>query len=95
MPKAFMTLNTKEDFEKLWREAYNCGYQSGIHDGRVDAIGRAIFVINEEFDDKIMNEAEHNQRTIGIRKWNQRVKRDKGVKLLGVREYIESNKQSE
>lgn len=95
MAKAFMTIHTQEEFDKLWKEAYNCGYKSGIHDGRVDAIGRIMFVVNEEFDDKLMGEAEYNQRGIGIRKWKQQIKRDEGVKHLGVREYLESQNKPE
>lgn len=94
MPKAYLVLNTKEEFEKLWKDAYNCGYHNGIHDGQVDALARAMFVVNEEFDEKLISEAEGDQRSIGIRKWKQQVKRDESVKRLGVREYLESSEKS-
>ena len=51
----YIVMNTKEDFEKWFKEIHDDGYESGYKDGLVRALGYIYNAIDEHFDDEIRN----------------------------------------
>lgn len=73
----FMRLETKEDFEKLWKEAFKCGYEEGFDDGRCDALIIFQNAIDNNFTPEEQSNAAWHDKQNAIAKWKREEKERK------------------
>lgn len=91
--KPYAVLDTKNDFEKWFKEIYHDGYEAGYKEGLVRALGHIYNTIDDHFDDEIKKSAEYEARHIGITNWQRRREYEEELKKSAVDEYIQKQKE--
>lgn len=91
--KPYVVLDTKEDFEKWFKEIHDDAYEAGYKDGLIRALGHIYNAVDENFDDDVRSRAEYEARHIGMTNWRRRHEYEEDLKKYAVNEYIRKQKE--
>ena len=89
LAEPYMVLQTKEDFEKIFNQIHDLGYNKGFKDGLTHSLGYIMAAIDEDFDEDVRREAEFEAGRINRMRFERKQDRYKELKESAVKEYIE------
>ena len=92
--KPFMSFQTREDFDKHFKQIYQAGYDEGFNRGKVIGLAHILVGIDDQFDSETIDDANLATKDIKLRQWKRRERFIEGANKLAVQKYIDSQKEN-